>query len=155
MLRLCDLPHIIYLGSDLSEPGPRLAPMRFSDWDIDLRFGQEGEVLVNALLTAPIEKVEVKRDRRWKETGNIYIETECWKEDGGYWYPTGITTTKATHYSFVLEDMVLIIPTDSLRKAGILYGIKREMNRPTHSTKGFTIKINDLIKVTLSLSPHP
>ena len=141
----------MYLGLNLSEPGPRLALMRFSDWDIDLRFGQEGEVLVNALLTAPIEKVEVKRDRRWKETGNIYIETQCWNDNLGHWYDTGITTAKATHYSFVLEDIVLIIPTDSLRKAVTLYGIKREMNRPTHSTKGFTIKINDLIKVTIGL----
>jgi len=151
MLRLCDLPHIIYLDADLSEPGPRLAFMSRSDWDIDLRFGQEGEVLVNALLTAPVEQVEVKRDRRWKETGNIYIETECWSDDLGQWYPSGITSTKASHWSFVLESIVLTIPTDSIRKAITLYGIRREMNRPENSTKGFTITINDLIKIAIGL----
>jgi len=149
MLRLCDLGHIIYLGSDLSEPGPRLALMSRSDWDIDLRFGQEGEVLVNALLTAPIETVEVKRDRRWKETGNIYIETECWSDDLGHWYDSGITATKASHWSFVLESIIITIPTDVIRKAISIYGIKREMNRPEYSTKGFIITVNDLIKSVL------
>jgi len=47
-----------------------------SDWDIDLRYGQDGEEYVRRLLT--METVEVKRDRRWKETGNIYIETSCY-----------------------------------------------------------------------------
>lgn len=137
------------LSLNLSEPGPRLARMSLSDWDIDLRFGQEGEVLVNALLTAPIETVEVKRDRRWKETGNIYIETECWSDDLGHWYPSGITSTKASHWSFVLEDIVVTIPTDLIRKSITVYGIRREMNRPEYSTKGFTITINDLIKIAI------
>ena len=124
--------------------------MSLSDWDIDLRFGQEGEVLVNGLLTAPIDTVEVKRDRRWKDTGNIYIETECWSDELGHWYSSGITSTKASHWSFVLESAVLTIPTDTIRKAITIYGIKREMNRPEYSTKGFTITINDLIRITLS-----
>ena len=124
--------------------------MSRSDWDLDLRYGQEGEVFVNSLLTAPINTVEVKRDRRWKETGNIYIETECWSDDLGHWYLSGITSTKASHWSFVLESIVLTIPTDLIRKAIALYGIQREMNRPEYSTKGFTITINDLIKIAIS-----
>jgi len=42
---------------------------------------------------------------------------------------------------------VVIIPTDSVRKAIAVYGIKREMNRPEYSTKGFTITVADLFKV--------
>lgn len=57
--------------------------MKNSDWDLDFRFGQAGEVLVNSLLTAPIETVEVKTDRRWKETGNLYIEVYCWSKRAG------------------------------------------------------------------------
>ena len=138
------------LGFNLSVAGSRLAPMSGSNWDLDLRFGQEGEVLVNSLLTAPIETVEVKRDRRWKETGNIYIETECWSDALGSWYDSGITATKASHWSFILESLIVTIPTDTIRKAIVLYGIKREMNRPEYSTKGFTITVNDLIRTTLS-----
>ena len=127
--------------------------MSRSDWDLDLRFGQEGEVLVNSLLTAPIETVEVKRDRRWKETGNLYIETECWSDVLVCWYASGISITRATHWSFILEDSVLTVPTDNIRKAIAIYGIRREMNRPEYSTKGFTITVQDLLRVVTS--PHP
>ena len=101
--------------------------MSRSDWDLDLRFGQEGEVMVNYFLTAPVETVEVKRDRRWKETGNLYIETECWSDALACWYASGIMVTKASHWSFVLEDLVLTVPTDTIRKAIAVYGLKKEM----------------------------
>jgi len=122
-----------------------------SDWDLDLRFGQEGEVAANALLTAPIETVEVKRDRRWKETGNLYIETECWSDVLACWYASGISTTKASHWSFILEDSVLTVPTERVSKAVAFYGVRREMNRPEYSTKGFTITVADLLKVPQSV----
>jgi hypothetical protein len=123
--------------------------MSIPDFHGDLRFGQEGEVYVNYLLTAPIESVEVKRDRRWKETGNIYIETECWSDVLECWYQSGINARKeATHWSFVLEDAVVIFPIETFRKAIAMYGIKREMNRAEYSTKGFTITVADLLKVT-------
>ena len=125
--------------------------MSLSDWDLDLRYGQQGEVYVNRLLTSPIETVEVKRDRRWKETGNLYIETECWSDVLACWYASGISTTKASHWSFILEDSVLTVPTERVSKAVAFYGVRREMNRPEYSTKGFTITVADLLKVT---SPH-
>jgi len=125
--------------------------MSRSDWDLDLRFGQEGEVIVNSLLTAPIETVEVKRDRRWKETGNLYIETECWSDVLGCWYASGISTTKASHWSFILEDSVLTVPTERVSKAVAFYGVRRVMNRPEYSTKGFTITVADLLKVSQSV----
>lgn len=121
--------------------------MSRSDWDLDLRFGQQGEVMVNSLLTAPIETVEVKRDRRWKETGNLYVETECWSDVLDCWYASCISTTKASHWSFILEDSVLTVPTQRVRLAIAKHGVKREMNRPEYSTKGFTITVADLLKV--------
>lgn len=127
--------------------------MSRSDWDLDLRFGQEGEVMVNSLLTAPIETVEVKRDRRWKETGNLYIETECWSDVLACWYSSAFSTTKATHWSFILEDSVLTVPTENIRKAIAIYGIRREMNRPEYSTKGLTITVQDLLRVVSSPRP--
>lgn len=117
-----------------------------SDWDLDLRFGQEGEIMVNALLTASIETVECKRDRRWKETGNLYIETECWSDVLGCWYPSGIVATKASHWAFILEDKVVIVPTDAIRVAIGKHGRKKEMNRPEYSTKGFLITVEDLFR---------
>ena len=45
-----------------------------SDFDLDFAYGREAELLVEDILTGGLT-VEVKRDRRWVETGNIYIET--------------------------------------------------------------------------------
>lgn len=117
-----------------------------SNWDLDLRFGQEGEIYVNHLLSSPIETVEVKRDRKWIDTGNIYIEVECWSDVLGCWYPSGINATKASHWSFVLEDMVVVVPSDTVRKAIAIHGVRREMNRPEYSTRGFTITIDELLR---------
>jgi hypothetical protein len=121
-----------------------------SDWDLDLRFGQEGEVAANALLTAPIETVEVKRDRRWKDTGNLYIETECWSDVPACWYPSGITVSKATHWSFVLEDMLLTMPTTKIKLAMTIYGLPKEMNRPEYSTRGYLITVDNLCRVAFA-----
>lgn len=118
-----------------------------SDWDLDLRFGQEGEVAANALLTAPIETVEVKRDRRWKDTGNLYIETDCWSDGRQEWYWSGITVTKATHWSFVLEDILITVPTDKIKLAVKTYGMPKEMNRPEYSTRGYLITVDNLLRV--------
>lgn len=118
-----------------------------SDWDLDLRFGQEGEVAANALLTAPIETVEVKRDKRWKDTGYLYIETECWSDVPQHWYKSGLSVTKASHWSFVLEDILITIPTEKLKLAVGLYGLPKEMNRPEYSTRGYLITVDNLCKV--------
>lgn len=115
-----------------------------SDWDLDLAFGQQGEVLVNKLLTSPIDTVEVKRDRRWKETGNLYLEMFCFSEKENVWYPSGLNATKATHWSFVLEDIVLTVPTTKLKQVVQLKGRKVEMLRPEYSTRGYLIKWTDV-----------
>ena len=63
--------------------------MKNSSWDLDYRHGIEGEGKVAHLLS--IETVEIKNDRRWKETGNVYIETECYYQIEDTWLPSGLT----------------------------------------------------------------
>jgi hypothetical protein len=118
-----------------------------SDFDLDLRFGKAQEVYVNSLLTSPIEKVEVKGDRRWKNTGNVYIEIWCWSHNNKKWFPSGLQRTKATHWSFVLEEMVLIVPIGQLIKAVKQYGSKIECSIPPDYSKGFLVKVTDLMQV--------
>jgi hypothetical protein len=118
-----------------------------SDFDLDLRHGQEGELYVNQLLSAPIETVEVKRDKRWKNTGNLYIEVWCWSENNQEWYPSGLQATKATHWSFVLEELVVTVPVSLLIKAVEQYGHKIECSIPPNYSKGFLIKVTDLLQV--------
>lgn len=118
-----------------------------SDFDLDLRFGQAGEIMVNSLLTAPIETVEVKRDRRWKNTGNLYVETLCWSDNNAEWYPSGIQATKATHWTWVLEEMTLTFPVPQIKQTIKKYGQPIECSIPPNYSKGFLIKVTDLLQV--------
>jgi hypothetical protein len=119
-----------------------------SDWDLDLRFGQEGEVFVNKLLTSPIETIEVKRDRKWSRTGNFYIEVECWSNNNQSWYLSGINTTKATHQAFLLHDSVLIFPTERIKETVRLHGAKVECSIPPNFSRGFLITPEQILRMT-------
>jgi hypothetical protein len=115
-----------------------------SDWDLDLRFGLEGESTVAHL----IETAEVKTDRRWKQTGNLYIETSCWSHNLGQWYPSGINATKASDWAFNLDGLVVIIETDRVRKACALYGREIKCEIPPNYSVGFLITVEDLLRVS-------
>lgn len=70
--------------------------MKFSAFDLDLRFGQEGEQWLT-ILGREI-KVEVKRERdKWKKTGNIAFEFRCSGK------PSGLAVTKADYWVHVLS----------------------------------------------------
>jgi hypothetical protein len=116
-----------------------------SDFDIDLRYGQEGESYVKSLLN--LETIEVKRDKRWKETGNLYIEVWCWSQNNREWYPSGLQATKATHWSFVLEEMVITVPIEQLKKAVKKFGRSIDCSIPPNFSKGFLLKATDLLQI--------
>ena len=111
--------------------------MKDSNWDLDLRAGLEGESKVADLLS--LDTVEVKTDRRWWETGNVYIETECWYQSSQSWEPSGIRVTKATHWAFVLEDTVLIVPTARLKEVVWTIGRPVECNIPPNPSRGYLV----------------
>jgi len=111
--------------------------MKDSNWDLDLRDGQAGESMVADLLS--LDTVEVKTDRRWWETGNVYIETECWYQSSQSWQPSGIRVTKATHWALVLEDTVLIVPTARLRESVWTSGRPITCKIPPNPSRGYLI----------------
>lgn len=115
-----------------------------SNWDLDLRAGLTGESRVADLLS--IDTVEIKTDRRWHETGNVYIETDCWYVGSQSWEPSGIRISKATHWAFVLEDAVLILPLDRLIKAVNDSGTIIICNIPPNPSRGFLLKVTTLIE---------
>ena len=117
--------------------------MKDSNWDLDLRDGLAGESKVADLLS--LDTLEVKTDRRWWETGNVYIETECWYQSSQSWEPSGIRTTKATHWAFVLEDTVLIVPTPRLLQAVWEAGRPIECNIPPNPSRGYLISTTSLL----------
>jgi len=108
-----------------------------SNWDLDLRAGLTGESKVADLLS--LDTVEVKTDKRWHETGNIYIETECFYQASQSWEPSGLRVSKATHWAFVLEDSVLIVPTHRLKE--VVWESTRPItcNIPPNPSRGYLI----------------
>lgn len=120
--------------------------MSLSDWDLDLRDGQAGEGMVANLLS--LETIEVKTDRRWVETGNIYIETECWYNKSQTWEPSGIRVSKASHWAYVLENSVIIVPTEMLREMlwESPYKTPIECNIEPNPSKGFLITPANLLE---------
>jgi hypothetical protein len=117
--------------------------MALSDFDIDLRFGQAGEQTVANLLT--IETVEVKTDRRWKETGNVYIETYFYSLSQKEYIPSGINISKATHWAFNLEGTILIVERNDLINAIRAYGTPISTPIEPNPSKGFLMKPENIL----------
>jgi hypothetical protein len=115
-----------------------------SDWDLDLRYGQDGEESVRRLLT--IDTVEVKRDRRWKETGNLYIETSCYYVNDRAFKPSGVSISKATHFAFVIEDLTILVSKSDLINTVKEYGRNISCKIEPNVSFGYLITIDSLLK---------
>ena len=89
--------------------------MKFSAFDLDLKFGQEGEQWLT-ILGREI-KVEVKRERdKWKKTGNIAFEFRCSGK------PSGLAVTKADYWVHVLSF-------DGVPEAAFIFRVPRLKER--------------------------
>lgn len=118
--------------------------MRQPDWDLDYSFGHEGEARMNALLGDIAEgglHVEVKTDRQWVDTGNVYVETSC------KGYPSGLSTTRAEWWAFNLAPgCSLLVRTEDLRSflhAG--NGKPAQETDGSHPTQGWLVKTANLL----------
>lgn len=120
--------------------------MKDSNWDLDYRDGLVGESKIADMLH--MDTVEVKTDRRWIETGNLYIETECFYQSDQEWKPSGVRVSQATHWGFVLEDSVLIIPLYRLKEVIWEHGKPITCNIPPNPTRGYLITPAALIEYT-------
>jgi hypothetical protein len=121
--------------------------MSLSDFDLELAFGQIGEALVENLLTGNIT-VEVKRDRRWHQTGNLYIETHCWYNSDNAWKESGILSSKADYWAFVLGKTVLMLPKQTLIEGCLALGKTAQCKIEPNPSRGYLIKIIDLIAIS-------
>lgn len=77
-------------------------------FDVDLKTGQLAEAELVEIIGG--NKLEVKRDFMASKTGNIAVEYESRGEF------SGILTTEAEHYAFVLDNMTIIIETAQLKE---------------------------------------
>lgn len=127
-----------------------MAVNNLSDFDLDLSFGQAGEKLVEELLTGG-KTIEVKRDRKWWSTGNVYVEVECWYQRSQSWESSGVMVTKAAYWAFVLEHTVLMVPTSHVLHAIKEFGREITCEIPPNRSKGYLITVEDLMESTRRL----
>lgn len=121
--------------------------MRKSDFDLDFTYGSEGESLVNDLLTGG-KTVEVKRDRKWHSTNNLYIEVSCWYMNTQSWELSGLSVSKASYWAFVLEQSTFIVPTEVLRQVVREKGREITCDIPPNKSRGYLITVEDLLDGT-------
>lgn len=118
--------------------------MRNSDFDLDLAVGHAGEDSVARVLG--LDTVEVKRDLKWFKTSNLYIETSCYHVSKGMYVSSGLETTKASHWAFVLGDTIVLVKTSDLKEY-INYQLKYNIAKPAvckiepNPSKGYLITI--------------
>jgi hypothetical protein len=80
-----------------------------SDFRYDLKVGQLEEKWLADLLQS--KTLEVKRDFKASQTGRVFVEFFCRGK------PSGIATTEADHWAFILNDgIVIILPTKRLKE---------------------------------------
>ena len=121
--------------------------MKQSGWDLDYATGLVGEQLVNELLTNG-KKVEVKRDMRWAETGNVYVETRCWYNSENTWKDSGLLVSEADYWAFVLNETILMIPIKKLVMACVTYGKRIDCKIEPNPSQGYLVKVVDLIAIS-------
>jgi hypothetical protein len=118
--------------------------MKNSNWDLDFRTGLKGESEVADMLH--LDTVEVKTDRRWKDTGNLYIETKCYNVTEGRMIDSGLMTTIATHWAFMLENAALIVSTYELKLAVSLFGKPIKCEIPPNPSSGYLITPMEILE---------
>ena len=110
-----------------------------SDFRYDLEVGQVAEA--GLADTFENKKIEVKRDLKAKETGNIFIEYESRGK------PSGLASTQSDFYCFVVEDLHIMLPTSQLKDIARSYiGTGRDVRGGDNNTsKGILLRLKDLI----------
>lgn len=136
---------------------PRLSRGNEPRFDIDLAWGQQGETFVLGLLDGVRERtVEVKHDRQAARTGNVYIEYRCSADD--IWHLSGISTTQATHWAYVINGRIALFLATADLKVAVKSAVKKGLAwrsscpRGSRPTKGVLIPITVLLDEIRSLT---
>ena len=110
-----------------------------SDFRYDLKVGQVAEHALAAIFEG--KKVEVKRDRKARLTGNIFVEYESRGK------PSGISTSEADYWCFVVEETFILLTTQRLKEiVEPLKGTDKERRGGDNNTSvGVLLRIADII----------
>jgi hypothetical protein len=126
--------------------GPRI---RRPDWDIDKAYGDEAERLLSKLRSDVLGgRVEVKRDDRAHETGRVYLEYAC-RSATRAWFPSGIRSTNADTWVFVIDPVLMALPVAALRAICDSHPAPRTRAcmAGANPTEGYLVPVGELICV--------
>jgi hypothetical protein len=121
------------------------------DFALDLPFGQEAEDYVRNLFRGVLEPdkstltVEVKRDARYDDTGNVYLEYAQLPKGREPWVRSGLELTDAAYFAVVLGNVVVFAPTAAWRYASTHFGTKRS-TRGDNPTVGRVVQLEHLLR---------
>lgn len=110
-----------------------------NDFSHDLEVGQIGEKALGEIFEN--KTIEVKTDLQAQKTGNVFVEYESRNK------PSGITTTKADYWCFIISSkQVIIIETDYLKiLARTYWTTQRILGGDSNTSKGILMPISALI----------
>jgi hypothetical protein len=123
------------------------------EWDVDLAYGQQGELVVLDMIKAIANgtvRCEIKRDRGFLKSGRLYIEHEQNARNRGIWKPSGILTSTAQAWAFLVNNGqgLIVVDTPWLKRA-----VARAAEHPSNHaserdgdnpTRGVCIELNHL-----------
>ena len=114
-----------------------------NNFEYDLKFGQMKEKELADILEN--QKIEVKTDCKWKKTGNLAIE---YKSRGK---PSGIATTKAEYWAFILDangltEGILIVPIAKLVVVAKHHYVQGNIINGGENSDMVLVPIADLVK---------
>ncbi len=130
----------------MSQPEPR--------WDICYEVGTQAELWVSDIRKSlQSGTIEVKYDRRACEdrpTGNVYVEYAC-KKRGGKYKPSGIATTEAQLWVFVLREseLAIVVSTERLKELARKArdeNQKASQDRGSYMSLGVYLRIKDIVQ---------
>jgi hypothetical protein len=119
----------------------------------DLKYGKEGQEYVENIIIEGLVKgtTEVKRDSKFIQTKNLYIEEQQNPLNRGYWCPSGVNVTKADVWVHIIADELIICTSVRLLKKAIKIGENKNRQRTycrsDNPTKGILLKLEDLFEV--------
>jgi hypothetical protein len=130
------------------------------NWDLDLAFGEQGQLIVLDMIKAIANgtiRCEVKRDRRFQDTGRLYIEHYQDRRNTGIWKPSGLLHLPGSQaWAFLVNNGqgLFIVDTPWLKRAVAMaaeyQGNHVEERDGDNPTRGIAIHLTHLEKTRRS-----
>lgn len=111
-----------------------------SNFKYDLKLGQVAEQDLAKIFSE--KTIEVKKDYLAQDTGNVFVEYESRNK------PSGLATTQADYYCFVIEDSFILIETTKLKDlVRPLYRTSQDVpGGDDYSSRGILLPLEILVK---------